>query len=75
MPLGTMNGLSLISTVTLPPEALREPGDYYVEAFAAGESCATRRIRVFPSPEPPRGCRETGTDATGSEGDRPGADA
>lgn len=32
---------------------LPAPGDYYVEAFAAGECVASRRIRVFDLPQPP----------------------
>lgn len=31
----------------------REPGDYFLEVFAAGECVASRKIRVFHPPEPP----------------------
>ncbi|MBA3314892.1 MAG: hypothetical protein H0T47_16595 [Planctomycetaceae bacterium] len=33
----------------------REPGDYFLEAFAAGECVASRKIRVFEPPEPSPG--------------------
>ena len=41
------------SATVLMQAHLREPGDYYVEAFAAGECVASRRIRVFEPPQPP----------------------
>ncbi len=46
---------------------LREPGDYFIEAFAAGECVSSRKIRVFDPPGGVEGAPETPTPSSDRE--------